>query len=311
MKKILSNIVIFALAVIFASNLEALSLHDSLKFAHISDSHLTLTRKDTSFKALSKSQAILEDAILQINETKGLDFVIQTGDTIDHPNESDIMLYMSMMNNLRYPWYVAFGNHDLSVSGNIDREKYLQLLNSHNKNFNFTQSYYSFKPKRGYKVIILDAVDNSKITGNGIFPQEELEWLDKELKSAKKDTVLIFLHHPIVEPFSSPHHKILNTDEFYAVIDKYKNPIGIFTGHYHATKITQNGNVVHVATPALVTYPNAFRIVNVTNYRKKTIFDFYFKETKLKEVQMKSKSIISLTCAGSEKDQTTTIVIDK
>ena len=137
--------------------------------------------------------------------------------------------------------------------------------------------------------------------------------MDKELNSAKKDTVLIFLHHPIVEPFSSPHHKILNTKDFYDVIDKYKNPIAVFTGHYHATKITQDKNVVYVSTPALVTYPNAFRVVNVTNYRKKTIFDFYFKTTNLKDVQNKAgaKILFSTTCAGTEKDQTTTVVIDK
>ena len=313
MKKIFNIAFLLAAALIFTVNLQALSLHDSLRFVHMSDSHLTTTRQDTIFKALSSSKPLLEDAVMQINNLKGIDFVIQTGDTIDRPNESDIMMYMSIMNQLKYPWFIAFGNHDLSVGGDINREKYLTLLNSHNKNFNFNTSYYSFKPKKGYKVIILDAVDNSKITGNGIFPKEQLEWLDKELKSAKKDTVLIFLHHPIVEPYSSPHHKILNTDEFYAIIDKYKNPIGIFTGHYHATKITKEKNIVHVSTPALVTYPNAFRLVNVTNYRDKTIFDFYFKETNLKDVQMKAKlkSIASTTCAGSEKDQTTTIVIDK
>jgi len=313
MKKLITNIFIFAVASVLAVNLEALSLHDSLKFAHISDSHLTTTRQDTSFKALSQSKPLLADAIDQINQINGLDFVIQTGDTIDAPNESDIMMYMSMMNYLRYPWFIAFGNHDLSVGGDITRERYLQLLNSHNKNFNFNKSYYSFKPKRGYKVIVLDAVDTSKITGNGTFSKEQLEWLDCELKSAKRDTVLIFLHHPIIEPFPSSHHKILNTDEFYAVVDKYKNPIGIFTGHYHATKITKERNIVHVATPALVTYPNAFRIVTVTNYRDKTIFDFYFKNTNLKEVQAKArvKSILATTCAGKEEDQTTTIVIDK
>lgn len=313
MKKIFNNIIVFTIALILASNLQALSLHDSLKFAQISDSHLTTTRQDTTFKALSSSKDLLADAIDQINQTKGLDFVIQTGDTVDIPNESSIMLYMGMMNNLRYPWFVAFGNHDLSVNGDITREKYLQLLNSHNKNFNFDKSYYSFKPKKGYKVIVLDAVDNSKITGNGIFPKEELEWLDEQLKTSKRDTVLIFLHHPIIEPFSSSYHKILNTEDFYQIVDKYKNPIAIFSGHYHATKITQEKNIVHVSSPALVTYPNAFRIVSVTNYRNKTIFDFYFKNTNIKTVQAKAQlnSIISSPCAGTESDQTTTIVVDK
>ncbi len=313
MKKHFQNILLLAFAIVFAVNLQAFSLHDSLKFAQLSDSHLTTTRKDTSFKVLSQSVPLLEDAVSQINDTQGLDFVMHTGDTADYPVDCDVMKFMGIMNRLRYPWYMAFGNHDLSVSGDMTRDRYLELLRGHNRNFDFTQSYYSFKPKKGYKVIVLDAVDNSKITGNGIFPPEELEWLDGELKSAKKDTVLIFLHHPILEPFSSPHHKVLNADEFYAVIDKYKNPIAIFTGHYHAAKITQNANVLHVSTPALVTYPNAFRIVNVQNYKDKTIFDFYFKPTNLKEIQIKAKlkNMAAHSCAGAECDQTTTIVIDK
>ncbi len=315
MKNIFYKVLFTILTILFFINKDVQAFNNTLKFVQLSDSHITLTREDTSFKALSKSKPLLEDAINQINKEKDLDFVLQTGDTIDKANEPDIMIYMSMMNQLRYPWYVAFGNHDFSFpnGGKVTKDYYVRLLNSHNKYFNFDNTYYSFKPKRGFKVIVLDAVDNSKITGNGIFSKEQLKWLDKEIKSAKKDTILIFLHHPIIEPYPSSHHKILNTDEFYAVIDKYKNPIGIFSGHYHATKITKERNIVHVSTPALVTYPNAFRIVSVTNYKDQTIFDFYFKNTNLKEVQhnMKMKNLISTICAGTEKDQKTTIIIDK
>lgn len=315
MKKIFNKILFSILMLFFVSNIDANAINNALTFVQLSDSHITLTREDTSFKALSQSKPLLLDAINQINAEKNVDFVLQTGDTIDKANESDIMLYMSMMNTLKHPWYVAFGNHDFSFpnNGNITKDYYVKLLNSHNKHFNFDNTYYSFKPKRGFKVIVLDAVDNSKITGNGIFSKEQLEWLDKEMKSAKKDTILIFLHHPIIEPYPSSHHKILNTEDFYSVIDKYKNPIGVFTGHYHATKITKERNIVHVSTPALVTYPNAFRLISITNYRNQTIFDFYFKTTKLKEVQQntKIKNLISAICAGKEEDQKTTVIIDK
>lgn len=315
MKNIMYKILLGLFVLLFMTNVEANAFNNTLKFIQISDSHITLTKPDTSFKALSHSEPLLQDVVSQINAEKDLDFVMQTGDTIDVPNVSDIMLYMSIMNSLKYPWYVAFGNHDFSIvgTGDITREYYLKLLNSHNKYFNFDNTYYSFKPKKGFKVIVMDAVDNSKVTGNGVFSKEQLEWLDKQLSEAKKDTVLIFLHHPVIEPYPSSHHKILNTDELYDVLDKYTNPIGIFSGHYHATKITKEKNIVHVSTPALVTYPNAFRVVSITNYRKQTIFDFYFKETNLKEVQQKAKlkSLISSICAGTEQDQTTTIVIDK
>ena len=312
-KSFISFFIAFVLSFSIA-NVSTYALGNSLKFVHLSDTHLTLTRQDTSFKSLGKSKGLLEDAISQINELQNLDFVFQTGDMVDFPRESDAIMYMGMMNNLKYPWYVSFGNHDLAVNGDLKRDRFLFLLNSHNKNFDFNTSYYSFKPKKGYKIIVLDAVDNSKITGNGIFTKEQLEWLDVELdKSSKKDVILIFLHHPILEPYPSHHHKILNTDEFYKVVDKYKNPICIFSGHYHATKITKEHNIVHVSTPALVTYPNAFRLINISNYRKKVIIDFYFKPTNLPEMKSteKIRALIAGHCAGVEKDQNTTIIIDK
>ena len=39
---------------------------------------------------------------------------------------------------------------------------------------------------------------------------------------------------------------------------------------------------LYVSTPALVSYPNAFRVVNVTNYSDKTVFELNWHETRQK-----------------------------
>ena len=90
-------------------------------------------------------------------------------------------------------------------------------------------------------------------------------------------------------------------------------PIAIFSGHYHTTKIIQDENIIHVSTPSLVTFPNAFRTVNITNYKDRTIFDFYFNQTTLTNVQDESKAstIAYSTFLGNQKDQTRTITIMK
>ena len=90
-------------------------------------------------------------------------------------------------------------------------------------------------------------------------------------------------------------------------------PVAIFSGHYHATKITKEGNLLHVSTPSLVSYPNAFRIVTVTNLKNKVVFNFVFKETNLKEIQKKAKLLTfsSKTYSGNDTDQNTTVVMDK
>ena len=79
-----------------------------------------------------------------------------------------------------------------------------------------------------------------------------------------------------------------------------------FQGHYHATKITQHENVLYVNTPALVSYPNAFRIINVTNYKDKTVFELSWHETREKNYSKKWQKILVFSgsmYAGEAKDQ--------
>lgn len=286
---------------------------DTLKFVQLSDTHLSDRVVDTSYKQLSSSKSLLEDAILQICNINDLDFVMLTGDATDKPDEKSVREFINGMNFLNVPWYMAFGNHDIAISGPLTKEKYVSILNSSSPYFNFEKSYYSFEPKKSFKVIVLDGVIDDALTANGRISDEQLQWLDDELKNSKNKVVLIFLHFPLLEPYSSYHHKILNADEFYKVLDSYKQPIAIFSGHYHTTKITKERNILHVSSPSLVSYPNAFRVVSVTNYKKKIIFDFYWKETNLKDVQNRARlfSLASSTYEGGDEDKSYTFVMEK
>ena len=121
------------------------------------------------------------------------------------------------------------------------------------------------------------------------------------------------MHVPVKEPFSSKNHSLINSDDVYEILKKYNNPIGVFTGHYHTTKIVQDGNILFVSTPALVSYPNSFRIINVTNQKKKVVFDIVFKETNLKDLQKKAKLMVfsSGLYYGEPKDRTFTYEIER
>lgn len=286
---------------------------NNLTFAQISDAHYSSGRINTSYRLTAESGELLADAVAQINETPDVDFVMFTGDMINTPYQKELMKFLVYSNNLRYPWYAVLGNHDICIGGYLSKKLYLDILNSHNKDFGFSKPYYSFTPKKGYKVIGLDAIIDTKITCNGRIDEEQLKWLDKELSKSKDDIVLIFMHNPLVEPFHSSSHLILNSDEVLKVINKYKNPIAIFSGHYHTTKITQLGNVLHVSTPSLVSYPNAFRIVKVNSQRNKVIFDIYFKETRYTDVQKRAKMMAfgSKTYYGKEEDRSGTYIIYK
>lgn len=314
MTKILNSIFVLFLAGAMLWGLQVYSAcGDNLTFAQISDAHFSTAKMNTSYRLTAESGEILADAISQVNETPNVNFVMFTGDMINTPYERELMQFLNYANKLNIPWYAVYGNHDICIGGKLSKQLYLDILNSHNRDFHFAKPYYSFVPKKGYKVIALDSIIDSKITANGELPDAELKFLDKELSKSKNDIVLIFMHGPLVEPLHSASHATINADKALAIINKYKNPIAVFSGHYHTTKITQIGHVIHVSTPSLVSYPNAFRIVKINNQKNKVVFNIEFKETRYKDVQKRAKMMAfgSKTYYGADNDRTASYTIYK
>jgi len=287
-------------------------------FAQISDIHYQPKAPENEKSAKLKFYAlkILDDAISQINDDKKIDFVLVTGDAADKPIKEDFeFIYNYLNKNLKYKWYYTLGNHDSSVKANFAKKEQLELLNKINpKGFDKEKTYYSFKPKRDITFIALDATYD-KWVSPGYLPPEQLKFLDSELQKAKNNTVVIFLHHPTVYPIAHTNHEIVNDFAIYEILKKYKNPILVLGGHYHGTKIKQDGNIIHVASPALVSYPCAFRIITINNKKDETIFTFEYRETNLKDLQKKAKikavgSKIKWLYGG-ESDRNNVITIDK
>ncbi len=304
-KKLFNGLITLCLTAGMLWGLQAYSGAANLKFAQVSDVHFMQNSPNTTFKMIGESPRLLDDAIEQINEYNDIDFTIFTGDQIDKSFEKELRAFLPHLENLHNPWYIAFGNHDRCVGGYLTTLVYLDMVRNANANFKFKNAYYSFVPKKNYKVIVLDNIITDEITSNGYIDEVQLKWLKKELDSSKNDTVLIFMHVPVVEPFASPNHKMRNGSVLKQLIESYDNPIGVFQGHYHAAKITQHDNVLYVSSPALVSYPNAFRVVTVENYKDKVVFNFEWKETREKTIQKMAKILAfsGSIYAGEEKDQ--------
>ncbi len=276
----------------------------TLDLIHISDTHISTTRSDTSYKALGSSSLLLKDAIEQINKIKGLDFVLFTGDMVDSATKDNYTEYYRLLSKLKYPTLNAFGNHDFNY-GELSKDEVLDIVKTYNPNYTFADSYYAFTPKTDYRIIILDGVVVDENTSNGRLTEEQLQFLDNELSQNQDKICVIAMHFPPVEPFVAKEHQLLNADRMNEILIKYKNPIIVLTGHYHATKIRQMGNIVFVSTPSMVTYPMGFRHIKITNFKDRVNYKFEFLSTNLDDIKEKNRqSVISYSMlAGQEKDR--------
>ncbi len=325
MKKIFLNYILPAILLIFIQTgcaFADFSIRDmELNFVQISDTHIS-DKADTSYKALSSSKELLKDAILQVNMLKPVDFVMFTGDMVNEPDKESYRNFFIELAKLKYPALMAFGNHDMlqlhqqneDTPPYLTKEEAISIIKTCNPFYIFDKSYYAFSPKRDYRVIVLDTTIDDRITSNGYLTDEMAEFLKYELEAHKDKVIIIFEHHPLVEPFKSEHHKIINNETYMDIIKQYKKtPIAIFSGHYHAAKITRQGNILHISTPSLVTYPNAFRYVNITNYDDRTIFNIKYYETNLSDIQKQSRigAIASTALKGLPSDHNAEIVIRK
>ena len=282
----------------------------TLDFVQISDTHIT-ERQSTPYKALGSSKELLRDAIEQINNIVGLDFVLFTGDMVDSATDENFYNFYKLLSRLKYPSLNTFGNHEFY--GDMTKEMVLDVVKGYNPNYIFDDTYYAFSPKTDFRIVVLDATIKDNKTATGELPKEQLAFLDNELALNQDKVVVIAMHHAPVEPFVAKEHAITNANEFNEILLKYKNPIVVLSGHYHATKIRQFGNLVFVSTPSMVTYPMGFRHIKITNYKDRVVYNFDFFQTRLEDIKEENRqSVISYaTLAGFEKDRNTQFIFNK
>ncbi len=115
----------------------------SVKFMHLSDSHLTLFDETDSERAVAEmtERAIMfdtqvgdgiprEDKLAQfyaMAEEEGVDQILLSGDIIDAPSNGNMKFLSDLVNNSKIPSIYTLGNHDWSFSDNYqgERDKYM------------------------------------------------------------------------------------------------------------------------------------------------------------------------------------------
>lgn len=263
-----------------------------LKFAVIADPHYMRNGPDTSWLMFKESPYLLEDALRQINELGGVQFILLTGDVMGNTQTQQWAdFYKTVFQQTRIPLYVGLGPQDIGPGG---KAATLRAIKQHaTRGFTLpNKGYYSFSPTPQARFLVLDSTPdpatNPAPTTNGFISGEQLAWVKKQLEAEKDRMVFIVTHVPVVEPFSSPARRLREPDasKLLGVLEGAPRVTAVLSGHYHAAKRTRRNGIEHIATPALVEYPNAFRVITV--YDDGTL-EATWHETRLKTVRQWSR----------------------
>ncbi len=202
----------------------------SFSFAQISDSHIGFNKP-----ANPDVTATMQAAISKINELpQQPDFIIHTGDLTHQskPKEFDDMDGVLSGSKVKDIFYVP-GEHDTSVDdGKLYREKY-------GKDTKGT-GWYSFDHKGVHLVGLVNVV---QLEGMGMLGKDQLDWLQKDLKSVSASTpVVLFAHIPLWTVY--PEWGWGTKDGAEAL--SYTKPFGsvtVLNGHIHQIMQKVEGNV--------------------------------------------------------------------
>jgi len=91
-------------------------------------------------------------------------------------------------------------------------------------------------------------LDSSK----GFHSENQLKWLDRQLKNGNENFV-IFTHHPPVKAgvlFMDKKYPLQNIPEIQEVLFGYRGFVNIFCGHFHVEKTIQRDNILVQITPS-------------------------------------------------------------
>ena len=239
-----------------------------IKFIQVTDSHYAEVGADYTQRDVENSKSILEKTIKDINSIPDIDFVVFTGDNIDQADDVDLKAFLKLANQLKYPYYVVIGNHEVFRSQNLDKKEYIRIVSKYSKNCRTKSPNYVFV-KKGIVFLVVDGAKEIIPGPAGYYKQDTLKWFDKKLTKYKDCKIVVFQHFPIVEPYYNRTHTTYNKGEYEAVLKKHNNVLAIFSGHFHANGEKMVDGIYHVSTPALVEGPHNFKIIEITGDSKK------------------------------------------
>lgn len=220
---------------------------ETVYFAHISDTHIGPTR-DLRRHGLASYPCALE-LVTRLNclPTRP-DFVMHTGDIVNHPDEAAFALAAELFARLEMPVYYVNGNHD--TAAHIRR--YLPMGPHQPLVEDPAALAYSFEVK-GQRFMVLDGRGPDEIDPHGRLSAAQLAWAAREA-TPHGPPLTVFIHFPawpLNAIWMDANMLLLNGPELHHALRPARGRLrGVFHGHVHQPMLTNRDGISYICAPS-------------------------------------------------------------
>ncbi|HTK85139.1 MAG TPA: metallophosphoesterase [Patescibacteria group bacterium] len=224
---------------------------DKVRFAVITDIHYG---PDAGAKYGSKSAKLL-DVFTKAAAGYGLDCIVDMGDRVTAHSHDEAVKNMqdvkAQFNKVAVPTYSVIGNHDLL---HMTREENEQVMGSPGTSYS--------RDVKGYHFVFFNPPLD--LSHNGLhMTQEELDWLEKDLASTDKPTI-VFSHVPLDndEADNKSGRAASKSDRLYffypegpqvrEIMEKSGKVIMAMAGHRHTNRYREINGIHYITQQSLV-----------------------------------------------------------
>ena len=257
---------------------------ERIKFGVIADTHMGLAVEGIKdeFKMTISSVDLLRSAVKEFNKISDLDFVVLAGDITLDAEPWNLEIIKTVMDELRMPYYIVLGNHDLSPvpkprkfpgpppARGVTRAEFTWTFQGHG--FRGSEYWWSLDPIPGLHLVGLDT--NVPGSWGGHIVRRQLQWLDQDLYANPDKLTIVVSHHNFVtwhddektaEWKSYNNFVVDNAGEVRKIFEKYPQVSFVFTGHRHiGLRYKKVNDVYYFINPAVCSYPMRYQVYTLT-----------------------------------------------
>jgi len=214
------------------SDAEKMAAGADLSFVQISDSHIGFNKE-----ANKDVTATLREAVARINALpRTPSFMLHTGDLthLAEAEEFDTLEQLLKSCKTKQVFYVP-GEHDVL---NDNGQQYRERFSKGSKG----SGWYSFDQKGVHFVGLVNVV-NIKEGGLGVLGQEQLEWLEDDLKGRSASTpIVLFAHVPLWTIFPKWGWGTEDSEQALGYLKRFGS-VTVLNGHIHQIIQKVEGNI--------------------------------------------------------------------